>query len=78
MAETIYEGFEKMAKKQNKEQVPPAPEPQQKKPKESKPAKKSLINDSPKPNRYRNLEEAIRGVSTSPTYTDRQTDRQTG
>ncbi|XP_031436948.1 transmembrane protein 214 isoform X2 [Clupea harengus] len=62
MAETIYEGFEKMAKKQNKEQVPPAPEPQQKKPKESKPAKKSLINDSPKPNRYRNLEEAIRGL----------------
>ncbi|KAG5277384.1 hypothetical protein AALO_G00116900 [Alosa alosa] len=62
--ETIYEGFEKIGKKQNKEQVPPAPEPQQKKVKDGKQAKRSPTS-SPKPSRYRSLEEAVRGLNVS-------------
>ncbi|KAF3850160.1 hypothetical protein F7725_019879 [Dissostichus mawsoni] len=40
MSETIYDSFEKMAKKQNKEQVPPPAETENKKPSSSKPPKK--------------------------------------
>ncbi|KAL2082587.1 hypothetical protein ACEWY4_022405 [Coilia grayii] len=67
MTETIYEGFEKMGKKQNKEQVPPAPEPQQKKQKDGKQqAKKpSSPSSSPKPTRYRSLEDAMRSLDVS-------------
>ncbi|XP_010770410.1 transmembrane protein 214-like, partial [Notothenia coriiceps] len=40
MSETIYDSFEKMAKKQNKEQVPPPAETENKKPSSSKPPRK--------------------------------------
>ncbi|KAI7791703.1 transmembrane protein 214 [Triplophysa rosa] len=57
MSETIYDGFEKMAKKQNKEQVPPAAEPQQK-----KQTKKSPVSGSSSPTHYKTLEEAVKAL----------------
>lgn len=63
MSETIYDGFEKMAKKQNKEQVPPVAEPQQKKPNTGKQTKKSPVSGSSSPTHYKTLEEAVKAVS---------------
>lgn len=64
MSETIFEGFEKITKKQNKEQVPPPAETQQKKLNAAKQSKKSQPNSSSKPTHYKNLEEAVKAVST--------------
>ncbi|XP_064196748.1 transmembrane protein 214 isoform X3 [Anguilla rostrata] len=68
MSETIYEGFEKMAKKQNKEQVPPATvaEPPAKKAGASKQPKKSPANGGgPAPVPFRTLEEAVNALDIS-------------
>uniref|UniRef100_A0A671SVS9 Transmembrane protein 214 n=1 Tax=Sinocyclocheilus anshuiensis TaxID=1608454 RepID=A0A671SVS9_9TELE len=62
MSETIFDGFEKMGKKQNKEQVPPLIETQQKKPNAAKQTKKPPANSSGKPVRYKTLEEAVRAL----------------
>lgn len=62
MSETIYDGFEKMAKKQNKEQVPPAAEPQQKKPNTGKQTKKPPASESSSQIHYRTLEEAVKAL----------------
>uniref|UniRef100_A0A9J7ZPW3 Transmembrane protein 214 n=1 Tax=Cyprinus carpio carpio TaxID=630221 RepID=A0A9J7ZPW3_CYPCA len=62
MSETIFDGFEKMGKKQNKEQVPPPAETQLKKPSAGKPAKKPPASSSGKPARYKTLEEAVRAL----------------
>ncbi|XP_051974316.1 transmembrane protein 214 [Xyrauchen texanus] len=62
MSETIFDGFEKMGKKQNKEQVPPPVELQQKKPNTGKPTKKPPSNGSTKPSNYRTLEEAVKAL----------------
>lgn len=64
MSDTIFEGFEKIGKKQNKEQVPPPAETQQKKLNASKQSKKSPSNTSSKPTHYKTLEEAVKAVST--------------
>uniref|UniRef100_A0A8C2HWT1 Transmembrane protein 214 n=1 Tax=Cyprinus carpio TaxID=7962 RepID=A0A8C2HWT1_CYPCA len=62
MSETIFDSFEKMGKKQNKEQVPPPAETQLKKPSAGKPAKKPPASSSGKPARYKTLEEAVRAL----------------
>ncbi|XP_005990959.1 transmembrane protein 214 [Latimeria chalumnae] len=66
-SDTIYElGFDKVAKKQNKEQVPPAftsEEQQQKKPNMGKQAKKSASADAgQKPYKYKSLEDALKDI----------------
>ncbi|XP_036406545.1 transmembrane protein 214 [Megalops cyprinoides] len=68
MSETIFEGFEKIAKKQNKEQVPPAPSPeqQQKKASAGKQHKKSSANGSgQRPAQFKTLEEAMKALDIS-------------
>ncbi|KAG7460797.1 hypothetical protein MATL_G00202680 [Megalops atlanticus] len=68
MSETIFEGFEKIAKKQNKEQVPPAPSPeqQQKKASAGKQHKKSSANGSGQsPAQFKTLEEAVKALDIS-------------
>ncbi|TRY87193.1 hypothetical protein DNTS_031723 [Danionella cerebrum] len=61
MSETIFESFERLARKQNKEQVPPpAAETQPKKSNVSKQSKKSAA--SSKPQTYRSLEEAVKAL----------------
>uniref|UniRef100_A0A8C9T083 Transmembrane protein 214 n=1 Tax=Scleropages formosus TaxID=113540 RepID=A0A8C9T083_SCLFO len=67
MSETIYEGFEKMGKKQNKEQVPPAPPPeQQQKSSAGKQPKKSPANGAgQKPAQFKSLEEALKALDVS-------------
>ncbi|GAA6102615.1 transmembrane protein 214 [Tachysurus ichikawai] len=62
MSETIFEGFEKIGKKQNKEQVPPPAETQQKKVNVPKQTKKSQSNSSSKPTNYKTLEEAVKAL----------------
>ncbi|XP_072217903.1 transmembrane protein 214 [Leuresthes tenuis] len=62
MSETLYDGFEKMGKKQNKEQVPPPPEPQNKKSSSSKPSKKSLPSNIATPATHKTLEEAFKAL----------------
>ncbi|XP_017566200.1 transmembrane protein 214 isoform X1 [Pygocentrus nattereri] len=62
MSETIFEGFEKIGKKLNKEQVPPPAEVQQKKPNAGKQNKKSPSNSSSKQTHYKSLEEAIKAL----------------
>ncbi|KAK1333218.1 hypothetical protein QTO34_006758 [Cnephaeus nilssonii] len=62
---TLYErGFEKIMKKQNKEQVPP-PAAEPKKPSNKKQTKKvaTLTNQNQKQGRFRSLEEALRAVT---------------
>lgn len=62
---TLYErGFEKIMKKQNKEQVPP-PAVEPKKPGNKKQTKKvaTLANQNQKQGRFRSLEEALKAVS---------------
>ncbi|XP_067283513.1 transmembrane protein 214 [Pseudorasbora parva] len=61
MSETIFDGFEKMVKKQ-KEQVPPPAEAQQKKPSAGKPSKKLPANGNSKPTHYKTLEEAVKAL----------------
>lgn len=69
MSETIFEGFEKIGKKQNKEQVPPPAETQQKKLNAAKQqTKKSQPSTSSKPTHYKTLEEAVKAVSTCDPY----------
>ncbi|KAF5907908.1 transmembrane protein, partial [Clarias magur] len=62
MSETIFENFDKMAKKQSKEQVPPPAETQQKKQNAAKLSKKSQPNTSSKPTHYKTLEEAVKAL----------------
>ncbi|XP_056150287.1 transmembrane protein 214 [Lampris incognitus] len=62
MSETLFEGFEKMGKKQNKEQVPPPVNPQNKKPPASKSSKKPNSSSSPTSATYKNLEEAFKAL----------------
>ncbi|MBN3303283.1 T214B protein, partial [Amia calva] len=67
-SETIYEGFERMGKKQNKEQVPPAPSPEQQQKKNSagKQAKKSPGSDGrQKLAKFKSLEEAVKALDVS-------------
>lgn len=65
--DTIFElGFERVLKKQNKEQVPPpvAPEQQHRKQHAAKSAKKPSVNATVvKPGKCRSLEEALKAVS---------------
>lgn len=63
MSENLYEGFEKAGNKQNKEQVPPPAELQNKKP-SSKPPKKSNPSNTVTPVTFKTLEEAFKAVST--------------
>ncbi|XP_072528878.1 transmembrane protein 214 [Salminus brasiliensis] len=62
MSETIFESFEKIVKKQNKEQVPPPAEAQQKKSNTGKQNKKSPTNCSPKEIHYKTLEDAVKAL----------------
>nr|XP_020459719.1 transmembrane protein 214 isoform X2 [Monopterus albus] len=62
MSETLFDGFEKMGKKQNKEQVPPLAEPQNKKPLSSKPSKKSQSSSTVTPATHKTLEEAFKAL----------------
>lgn len=62
---TLYErGFERILKRQNKEQVPP-PAVEPKKPGNKKQTKKAatLANQNQKQGRFRSLEEALKAVS---------------
>lgn len=62
---TLYErGFEKIMKRQNKEQVPP-PAVEPKKPATKKQTKKgaTVTNQNQKQGRFRSLEEALKAVS---------------
>ncbi|XP_038582632.1 transmembrane protein 214 [Micropterus salmoides] len=61
MSETLYDGFEKMGKKQNKEQVPPPAETESKKP-SSKPSKKSQSSSTVAPATHKTLEEAFKAL----------------
>lgn len=67
MSETLYDGFEKMGKKQNKEQVPPPAEPENKKPSSSKQSKKSHSTNTVAPATHKSLEEAFKAVSNAHT-----------
>ncbi|KAM8831963.1 transmembrane protein 214 [Spinachia spinachia] len=60
MSETLYDGFEKMAKKRNKEQVPPPVESDNKKPPSSKPPKKPHSSSTAPPPVHKTLEEAFK------------------
>ncbi|XP_028352566.1 transmembrane protein 214 isoform X1 [Physeter macrocephalus] len=68
---TLYErGFEKIMKRQNKEQVPP-PAVEPKKPGNKKQTKKvaTLTNQNQKQGRFRSLEEALKAFNHFPTST---------
>ncbi|XP_068564576.1 transmembrane protein 214 [Cebidichthys violaceus] len=60
MSETLYDSFEKMGKKQNKEQVPPPAESENKKSSSSKPSKKSHSSSTVAPATQKTLEEAFK------------------
>ncbi|XP_070705571.1 transmembrane protein 214 [Pempheris klunzingeri] len=62
MSETLYDGFEKMGKKQNKEQVPPPAEPENKKTSSSKPTKKSSPSNAVTSPTHKTLEEAFKAL----------------
>uniref|UniRef100_A0AAQ5Z9F4 Transmembrane protein 214 n=1 Tax=Amphiprion ocellaris TaxID=80972 RepID=A0AAQ5Z9F4_AMPOC len=62
MSETLYDGFEKMGKKQNKEQVPPPADPQNKKSSSTKPSKKSHSSNTVAPATHKTLEEAFKAL----------------
>uniref|UniRef100_A0A671TYQ8 Transmembrane protein 214 n=1 Tax=Sparus aurata TaxID=8175 RepID=A0A671TYQ8_SPAAU len=62
MSETLYDSFEKMGKKQNKEQVPPAAEPENKKPSSSKPSKKTPSSSTVTSPAHKSLEEAFKAL----------------
>lgn len=64
MSETLFDGFDKIAKKQNKEQVPPAAEPQgKKKPSASKASKTPSPSSTVTTATHKNLAEAFKAVS---------------
>ncbi|TMS12211.1 Transmembrane protein 214 [Larimichthys crocea] len=65
MSETLYDGFEKMGKKQNKEQVPPPAEPENKKPSSSKQSKKSHSTNTVAPATHKSLEEAFKALDVA-------------
>ena len=67
MSETIYDSFEKMAKKQNKEQVPPPAETENKKPSASKPPKKPQPSSPVSHATRKTLEESFKTVSNAHT-----------
>lgn len=67
MSETLYDGFEKMGKKQNKEQVPPAAESENKKPSSSKQSKKTPSSNTVTSPTHKSLEEAFKAVSIGHT-----------
>ncbi|KAM9798438.1 transmembrane protein 214 [Neosynchiropus ocellatus] len=60
MSTTLFENFDKIGKKQNKEQVPPPGSPQTKKTTASKPAKKTAASSPPGPPTHKTLEEAFK------------------
>lgn len=62
MSETLYDGFVKMGKKQNKEQVPPPAEPENKKPSSSKPSKKTHSSNTAATVTHKTLEEAFKAL----------------
>ncbi|XP_034756633.1 transmembrane protein 214-like [Etheostoma cragini] len=59
MSETLFDGFEKMGKKQNKEQVPPPAEPESKKT-SSRPSKKSQTSSPATSATRKTLEDAFK------------------
>lgn len=64
MSETLYDGFDKIAKKQNKEQVPPAAEPHNaKKTSTSKESNMATSNNKVTQATHKNLAEAFKAVS---------------
>lgn len=63
MSETLYDNFDKLGKKQNKEQVPPAGEPQKKKPSTNKAPKTSSTSNTVTRETHKNLAEAFKAVS---------------
>uniref|UniRef100_A0A672IH23 Transmembrane protein 214 n=1 Tax=Salarias fasciatus TaxID=181472 RepID=A0A672IH23_SALFA len=63
MSETLFDGFEKMGKKQNKEQVPPPAETASKKSSSSKPTKKVQPSNTVTPATPKTLEEALKAVN---------------
>lgn len=63
MSETLYNGFDKLEKKQNKEQVPPAGEPHKKKPSTNKASKTSSTSNTVTRETHKNLAEAFKAVS---------------
>lgn len=64
MSETLYDGFDKLGKKQNKEQVPPAGEPHnKKKPSSNKASKTSSTSNTVTRETHKNLAEAFKAVS---------------
>lgn len=62
MSETLFDGFEKMGKKQNKEQVPPPAEPDNKKPSSTKPSKKPNSSSAVTSSTHKTLEEAFKSL----------------
>lgn len=62
MSETLFDGFEKMGKKQNKEQVPPPAEASGKKTSSTKPAKKVQPSNTATPATHKTLEEAFKAL----------------
>lgn len=64
MSETVYDGFDKIGKKQNKEQVPPAAEPHnKKKPTTNKASKASNSSNTVTRVTHKNLAEDFKAVS---------------
>lgn len=63
MSETLYDAFDKLGKKQNKEQVPPAGEPPKKKPSTNKASKTSSTSNTVTRETHKNLAEAFKAVS---------------
>lgn len=63
MSETVYDAFDKIAKKQNKEQVPPAAEQHKKKPSANKASKTSTSSSAVTRPTPKNLAEAFKAVS---------------
>ncbi|XP_034017636.1 transmembrane protein 214 [Thalassophryne amazonica] len=61
-SETLFEAFEKIGNKQNKEQVPPPAEPSNKKPASNKPSKKSQSSSTQSSTSHKNLEEAFKAL----------------
>ncbi|TNM94746.1 transmembrane protein 214 [Takifugu flavidus] len=62
MSETLYDGFDKLGKKQNKEQVPPAGDPQKKKPSTNKASKTSSTSTTVTRETHKNLAEAFKAL----------------
>ncbi|XP_033931345.1 transmembrane protein 214 [Pseudochaenichthys georgianus] len=65
MSETIYDSFEKMAKKQNKEQVPPPAETENKKPSSSKPPRKPQPSSPVSHATRKTLEESFKALDVA-------------